>query len=225
MPEITGLTAPKPFRGALVPLVEDGSNAVPVVIPFQYNPENMSRSFPAAESGSADPTETGQTAPQAQPSDPSEQIQIKLQLSAVDSMEDGGPGEVLGVAAQLAALEELTFPISTPMDAALAVLGVMRRAEAPTTLFVWGPGRVQPVRIKNVEIEETLWLPNLQPVLATVSLSMEVFTSANFCPIDLLKRPAIAIASSAYQLHRTRRTILASLAAEDDPTIRAFIPG
>ena len=52
--------------------------------------------------------------------------------------------------------------------------------EEPFTLFVWGISRVVPVRITNFSIAEKYYDPNLNPIAAEVSLTLEVLTYEDF---------------------------------------------
>jgi hypothetical protein len=64
------------------------------------------------------------------------------------------------------------------LNEVLAEFGVIEviPPEAPLTLFVWGPKRVLPVRITGFSITEQFFDTNLNPIRATVSLSMSVLT-------------------------------------------------
>jgi hypothetical protein len=60
-------------------------------------------------------------------------------------------------------------------------------------LFVWGSGRILPVRITSFSVEETLFSPSLFPIQATVSLGLEVLTPDVFkCHPDEPAKRAIA---------------------------------
>ena len=48
--------------------------------------------------------------------------------------------------------------------------------EAPLTLFVWGLKRVLPVRLTELSFTEEAFDPNLNPILARVTLGMTVLT-------------------------------------------------
>ena len=49
-------------------------------------------------------------------------------------------------------------------------------AEAPMTLFVWGPQRVLPVRVTSLSITEEAHDPLLNPIRAKVDLSLAVLS-------------------------------------------------
>ena len=58
----------------------------------------------------------------------------------------------------------------------LAASGTLEIApmEAPLVLFVWSQNRVVPVKFKSFQITEEAFDPRLNPIRATVSLSMTV---------------------------------------------------
>src|ERR1043166_3221314 len=106
MPE-TGLrSSPKLVRGALVQLVEDVVGIVPNVIPFQYNPETLTRKMTPWNPFEVDQTARGQVAPTAQPFDPKESISLEIFFDAADQLEESDPvAEQFGVADRIAAVE------------------------------------------------------------------------------------------------------------------------
>jgi hypothetical protein len=64
---------------------------------------------------------------------------------------------------------------------ALAQAGAIEvSSDEPFTLFVWGPSRVLPVRIKSFSITEQQYDPILNPIAAEVSLTLEVLTYEDF---------------------------------------------
>ncbi len=84
---------------------------------------------------------------------------------------------------RLAALKKLLLPtegllVTWCQRQALAG-DASARAERPTVpvaFFIWGPGRILPVRVTSFSVEETLFSPTLYPLQATVSLGLEVLT-------------------------------------------------
>src|SRR5262249_31448184 len=94
----------------------------------------------------------------------------------------------VGVADRLAALKKLTLPSEgsagdritiAVATARVTIVRANRQAVRPTVpvvLFVWGPGRILPVRVTSFSVEETLFSPSLHPIQATVTLGLEVLT-------------------------------------------------
>jgi hypothetical protein len=214
MPETGYTRSPRLVRGAIVQLAEDVIGVVPNVIPFQYNPETLSRKLTPWNPFEVDQTGRGQIAPTAQPFDPKEAISLEIQFDAADQLEEGDAlAEQIGVADRIAAIEKLLMPtqglIGDLVSAAADLVGLAPPAKRPTVpvaLLVWGPGRILPVRVTDYGIEETSFLPSLQPLTATISLSLEVLTPDVFrCESG----PAITLAVAAYRFFRLQQSALA----------------
>lgn len=231
MPD-TGLKrSPKFEKGALVQLVQDIVGMVPNVIPFQYNPDKLSRSLTPWNPFETDQTQRGAQAPTVQPFDPKESFTLALEIDATDDLEDGNAlTKEVGVADRLAALKKLTLPtqglIGDLVSSALALVGqASSQAERPTVpvvLFVWGPGRILPVRVTSFSVEETLFSPTLHPIQAKVSLGLEVLTPDAFrCQRDV----AAGLAIAAYNFTKLQEDALAvAHIANNVDAIRGLLP-
>jgi hypothetical protein len=80
------------------------------------------------------------------------------------------------------------------------------KSKAPTILFIWGPGRIVPVRVTSFAVEEQLTNPMLYPLRAKVSLGLQVLTDADFgSDPDTIEKLAIA----AYKFTMTQKRVLA----------------
>jgi len=152
---------------------------IPQVVIFGYNPEKLTRTLKAQRSAE-DSRERRLTGP------PVENITLTVDIDAADQLEK--PGEnpttvLLGINPQLAALEMMLYPKSTTVIAniALAQAGAIEVAsDEPFTLFVWGPSKVVPVKITSFSIEEEQFDTILNPIVAKVSLTLEVLTYEDF---------------------------------------------
>ncbi|MEX2261855.1 MAG: hypothetical protein WD696_07875 [Bryobacteraceae bacterium] len=214
MPE-TGFTrSPRLVRGALVQLAEDVIGIVPNVIPFQYNPETMTRKLTPWNPFEVDQTGRGQIAPTAQPFDPKEAITLEIHFDAADQLEESDPiAAAIGVSDRIAAIEKLLLPsqglLGDLLSAAAALAGAAQPPQRPTvpvTLLVWGPGRILPVRVTDYSIDESAFLPSLQPLMAKINLALEVLTPDVFrCESG----PAIELAVAAYRFYRLQQSVLA----------------
>ncbi len=166
--------SPRLVRAGLV-TVDADTGAVGRIIPFQYNPDTLSRTL----------------APRAVGSDGGERSEaLRLAGPAVETIKldaefDGAPalaGEAGGQAPgpHLAALEALINPsvASLRATATLAGLGTIEiaPAEAPLLLFIWGPSRIMPVRIAEFSVTEDAFTPTLEPFRAKVSLTLRVLS-------------------------------------------------
>lgn len=173
---MTGLSrSPRVHKGAIIGL--DKFNPLASVIVFQYNPETLTRSL-TAQTSSPDGDRDEALRIKAPPK---EEISVKIELDAADQLErsDALAGE-LGLHPTLASLEMLLYPKSVAVIAneVLKAAGVVEviPPEAPLTLFYWGLKRVLPVRITSLNVTEQHFDPDLNPIVAEVSLSMDVLS-------------------------------------------------
>jgi hypothetical protein len=170
--------SPRLVKGGIV-VLDAESSAVRRVIPLQYNPDTLSRSFQIKGAGEGgDRTEALRlTGP------PVETIKIEAEIDAADQLEfpKANPATVeLGIHPQLAALETLIYPTSAQLQSnnSLAGSGTLEIApvEAPLTLFVWSKNRILPVRLTELSVTEEAFDPALNPIRAKVSLGMRVLS-------------------------------------------------
>jgi len=231
MPD-TGLArSPKFDKGALVQLVNGLTGVVPNVIPFQYNPEKLSHTLTPWNPFEVDQTQRGAQAPTVQPFEPKETFELTLEIDATDDLEDGNAvANEVGVADRIAALKKLTLPseglAGDLISSVRALVGNIAehaiRPTVPVVLFVWGSGRILPVRVTSFSVEETLFLPSLHPIQATVSLGLEVLTPDVFkCQEDITAKLAIA----AYNYSKLNEDALAAAhVANNIDAIRGLLP-
>jgi hypothetical protein len=167
--------SPRVHKGALIGL--DPFNPLASLIVFQYNPEELQRALTAQASGQeADRNEVFRLkAP------PKEQITVKIELDAADQLERSDPQTgALGIYPALASLEMLLYPKSVAVIAneALLAAGAVEviPPAAPLTLFYWGLKRMLPVRISSLNVTEQHFDADLNPIVAEVSLTMDVLS-------------------------------------------------
>jgi hypothetical protein len=214
MPDTGYRRSPKLSKGALVQLTDDPIDAAPLTIPFQYNPQTVTRTLTPWNPFEVSETGRGQLAPTAQPFDPKEQITLEIELDASDKLEDDDDNaKAFGVADRIAAIEQLLMPQQGALDQLLSEFPVesgikpAERATVPVLLFAWGPGRLLPVRITSYSVEEQMFLPNLEPLMAKISLGLEVLTPDVFkCQTG----PAVDFAVAVYRKYRLDQSRRAS---------------
>jgi len=163
------------FKGALVSVPLLGT---PKVLSFQYNPANMQRSLTPNMVGGE---EQDRTMAVSFKGPPSQTINVSVEFDAAPGLNSGDSTEVEnGVYAQLAALELLVTPDTIELMSAQTLLnaGMMeiQPLDAPTLYFVWGPSRVLPVRVTQFSVTEELFDGHLNPIQATVALTMRVLS-------------------------------------------------
>jgi hypothetical protein len=167
--------SPRLFKGALVVL--NKSNQIATAIPFMYNPNTVNRTLEAQMIESKG--ESG--APTRFSGAPVEIIKLEIKLDAIDGLEKGDKNAVAsGIYPQLAALEILLYPDSATvkLNARLALAGTIEiiPATAPMILLIWGVKRIVPVRITEYSVVEEYHDPNLNPIVATISLGLRVLS-------------------------------------------------
>jgi len=206
--------SPALVRGAIVQLIEDVIGIVPNIIPFQYNPEMVSRTMTPWNPFEVEQSGRGQIAPTAQPFDPKETITIEVQFNAADQLEDDDTvAKTVGIADRLAAMEKLLLPSAGLIGDLIGAVGDLvgkpsppKRLSVPVALLLFGPGRILPVRVTSYSVEETTFLPSLHPMMAKVSLTLEVLTPDVFrCESG----PAIELATATYKFFRVQQSTLA----------------
>ncbi len=223
------------MRGALIEFTDSFPLPLPNIIAFQYNPETMTHTWTPAQSGGTNfPGETPSN-PLAVTGPPEEMFSFTLAMDAGDTITDGNPAAATIAAAQgvyprLAALELLLFPVQIPasnlvgsVSSAIASGSLddstttsVPSAQLPTVLFVWGPGRIAPVRVMDLTITEKLYdCAFLVPTRAEAQLSLKVLTPPE---LEFVTGPlgALAKASSTYTAALRQTLALANLANTAD---------
>jgi len=153
-------------------------------------------------------------------------------MDANDMIADGsivaqGIATTTGIYTRLAALEMLIFPVPDDSSsllgtasAAVSTAGVsasglggdsapktpVPKGTVPLTFFVWGPGRIVPVRITALSITEKIYDALLNPTHAEATLSLKVLT-----PDDLAAVTGVTgtLANAAYTYTQKLRQVLA----------------
>jgi hypothetical protein len=172
---------PRVLHGAILSI--SPTSPVPQVIPFQYNPDTVTRSLqPQNISGAGNRAEVYRLK-----GPPIETISLDVEFDATDQLAqpDQNPVAVsMGVYPQLSALEMLVYPPSSLVIAntILAATGTIEIIPpmGPFTVFIWGAKRVVPVRLTDFRITEEAYDTSLNPIRAKVSLGMRVMTYDDF---------------------------------------------
>ena len=167
--------SPKLLKGAIVGV--DIANPLASIVVFQYNPEQLARRLSPQAAGQA--PARGEALRLKGP--PQETINVTVVVDATDQLEQADPlATGQGLHPTLASLEMLLYPKSAVAIAneVLLEVGMIEALpmEAPLTLFVWGLKRVLPVRLTELSFTEEAFDPNLNPILARVTLGMTVLT-------------------------------------------------
>jgi hypothetical protein len=228
---VSGVT----LKGALVEFLPTKSPVpIPNVIVFQYNPETMTHTWSQPEATPPASTATGPAEasnPLAVKGEPGEEFSFTIAMDASDEIANRGPGapiaQLSGIYSRLAALEMLLYPGSTAGSGLLgtvsaAVSSVLSGQSAgatstvpqsvlPVVLFIWGAGRIVPVRVRGLTITEKLYDATLNPTHAEAQLALRVLTPAelNSAKAKGDNDVLISLATTAYNYTFTLRQALA----------------
>lgn len=195
------------------------------------------REVTVADDGTA--TRTDLTAQQryalAQPYDPAETFSLTLELDATDALEHPETHPIAvatGVADRLAAIEMLMYPpgdsllgglmgtVSGAVSFSAGGLSIgggaqseqLQRKDAPIVLFFWGPGRIVPVRITSLSIEEQQYSPLLYPTRAKATVGIKVLDLDDLVMVsgDPAIGAAAELARACYKFTRGQKEVLAT---------------
>lgn len=220
------------LKGAFVEFVKSFLLPVPNVIIFQYNPETLTHAWTQPEAAPAN--QNGASNPLAVKGSPGETFQFTITMDANDMISDGNVVEEVlatttGIYSRLAALEMLQYPVEPSsltgllgtVSAGVSTSGVtlsgsgtqasplevnIPLGQIPTVLFIWGPGRIVPVRVNSLSITEKLYDRLLNPIHAEATLGLSVLTPEDLVFINGIQG---TIARAAYTYTLTLRKALA----------------
>jgi hypothetical protein len=141
-----------------------------------------------------------------------------------DSTLTSGIAQVTGLYSRLAALEMLLYPntsgssllgaVSAAISSALSGASsgpdrTVPQSVMPVTLFIWGPGRIVPVRLTTLTINEQLYDSALNPIHAQAEVSLRVLTPAELAAATVDNDVLGNLATVAYTYTLTLRQALA----------------
>ena len=181
---------PRIMKGAFVELL-DPMPPDPVIIPFQFNPETISRTKRVKENPSRSP---GGQARAARPESINlgeatqhlvsewESFTLTVRLDAQDAIALGDErAKEVGISHILSTFEKLITPqpggqLKDRSSQAESAEGYSYSGQyaIPVALFTWGKRRSIPIHLNSLQVEETLYLPNLYPIRATLSVGVKV---------------------------------------------------
>ena len=207
--------SPTVLRGALVQLVPEFGIVIPNIVPFQYNPANVTRSFTPWNPFATNQQNQAAQTPLVQPFDPEETYSFELEFDAADDIALPNPiAMATGVASRLAALRKLIEPteglIGDLVGAAKALAGAAashaERPQVPVTLLILGTAIILPVRVTSLSTEISEFTPNLYPLVAKSTIELRVLTPDVF---KCKTTTATGVAIAAYNLNKVQEDALA----------------
>jgi hypothetical protein len=178
--------------------------SAPNIIVFQYNPETLRHTWTQPQSAATEAN------PLAVKGLPGESFSFTLAMDVTDQIAEGNAvaqldAETNGIYARIAALEKLLFPVpSNPAGGKRAVPA----SQVPAVLFVWGAGRVVPVRVTSLTFTEKLFDASLNPTHAEAVIELKVLTKKE---LDAVSGPLKQVTQAAYDYTNARRDVLAAL--------------
>ena len=196
-----------PLRGAIAAFPGQLIAPPPRIVVFQYNPDDLTRSVehrtaPTGNDSAIDFDTLRVTGA------PKETIDVSVELDAADQLEEDDPIAVAsGLGSALAALELLMYPNSIEVmeRRARLALGEVQVAsfEVPLALLIWGTARVVPVRVRSLSITEKMFDQNLTPIVAEVTLGLDVLSYENL--------PWLSVGGVASLADHMRKEVLSAL--------------
>jgi len=162
--------SPRVLRGALVSV--DPSTLESQVVPLQYNPAMVQRSYKlaATTAGAGAGQRTGA---------PVETVQLEVELDATKGSSNDNNIVASRIAALLGLVSPSTDDVKKNLDLAAQGMIEILPPDAPLVLFVYGPTRVQPVVLTEIALSEEAHAADLSPLRARVSLGMQVLRYAD----------------------------------------------
>jgi hypothetical protein len=219
------------IKGALIEFMQTFLVPLPNVIVFQFNPETMTHTWtqPAPDTQAR---QGEQSNPLAVKGVPGESFSFNLVMDSDDVIARGsavvaGLASASGLYTRLAALEMLQYPVPAPTGGLLGTVSAsigssglslgsgggaevsttVPKAQLPTVLFVWGLGRIVPVRVRSLTITEKLYDALLNPTHAEAQIGLEVLTPDE---LNAVTGPLADIAKVAYGYSQGLRQVLAA---------------
>jgi hypothetical protein len=205
------------LKGALISFTPSFVGAVPNVIVFQINPETISHTWDEPEASRPPAGVRTNYDPLAVTGVPGEKFSFTLILDSNDDIADATTNPIAAASAvlsgaypRLAALEMLQYPmasfstllgqvsstLSTNSAGAPSVSTInVPASQVPVVLFVWGPARIVPVRVTDLQITEQLYDELLNPVHAEAQIGLRVLTPDELAAVQ---EPMRDIANVAY---------------------------
>jgi hypothetical protein len=218
------------LRGAFVSFMETVLLPLPNVIVFQFNPETIEHTW-TVSAGLEGQQQLSN--PLAVKGYPGEAFSFTLALDSGDMIADGSPvaqgiAKLSGVYTRVAALEMLLYPqgqdaggllgsvsVSAGLGGVSAAIG--GAASTPPTpvpqltvtavLFVWGPGRIVPVRVTSLTFTEKIFDGLLNPTHVEAKIGLRILTPDE---LDHLTGPLKLLCKGAYVYSQGLRQALAT---------------
>ena len=217
--------SPKLLKGAMVVYASDTAGSPAKVIPFQYNPDQVTRTLARRAESEGSGKGSKQDVLRVEGA-PIEKISLSVVLDATDQLGAQVPDDTVrkhGLFPVLATLELLLYPSSEQVQQREEQVqsGAIQISSGrlPLTLLVWGKSRVVPVLLESFSVAEQAFDPNLNPIRAKVDLSLRVLTNR-----ELEKGTQGYKAFSTYHKEKERLAGLHQAPGGQGSKIRTLLP-
>jgi hypothetical protein len=175
----TSPNSPQLLKAGLI-LLDPDSGVTQRIIALQYNPETLTRKLVVQAVG-GESRDRSQALRLKGP--PVETITLDAFIDATDQLEFPDQNKTTtqnGIRPQLAAIETIIYPPSSHLQSnnQIASFGTLEIVpmQAPLILLSLGRNFLAPVRMTDFSIVEEAFDPNLNPILAKVSLGFRVLS-------------------------------------------------
>ena len=195
---ISALGPNRLMKGVFVEIQSQIFGPKPNIVPFQFNPDSLTRTINTRSSYNESGEEgmqgkTGASRDLKGAFMPAESMSMTLRLDATDKLNEGNLiARTTGIQPALSALELMMYPRTEPTLQSLPTQGKKHLYDPlrllPLILFIMGPLRVLPVKISSMTITEQEFDTKLNPIRADVQLSLEVMTSDDLSVPGIIKR-------------------------------------
>ena len=229
------------IRGAIVEFNDAFLLPVPNIIIFQFNPETITHTLNQPETAQSVGTSSNPLAVKNVPGE-SFSFTLAMDaedMISEGSPVAQGIALTTGIYTRLAALEMLLYPaapsgkgglvgsVSAAASGSVSAGGIslggsasanaqvkrpVPQSQVPLILFVWGPGRILPVRITSLTINEKLYDPLLNPTHAEAQISLRVLTSPELTALPSGALTKVAQAAYDYSQGLRQGLAIANLA-------------
>ena len=186
---------PKILRGAFV---EYGLSIPPLFVVFQFNPVQLTRNRTLTYRLGEEAQRAGPRKAHQNPiykdltklrddqivTIQEETIGFEIRLDATDKLNEGDAiTEQFGISPQLSTLELMVHPkeesllgavLSSLLGSSSNAFSFTKSPNPPMILFIWGRKKVLPVNINSMNITETEFSTDLNPIRATVAVNLTV---------------------------------------------------
>ncbi len=219
------------MKGVFVELSSSVLGAMPNIIPFQFNPDNITRTLVPRDSEICFDAAMDNRCQDiiSVPLLPSETITMSIQLDATDKLSDGNLiASLAGIQPAISAIELMMYPKKKTASLIPAFNSDSQNytplQELPLVLFILGV-RIYPIKITSMTITEQAFDTTLNPIRAEIQVSVQVLNSDDKNVSDLVKSISNYTKRQKEVMAAMNLANLAGNVREDLPNISSILFG